>query len=162
LDARVNLSNQEVFRLAREADKDGSRTVGIITKCDALQRGDGKKVLNIAQNTVEKLTHGWFLVKNRSTQDLKDGVTLQERDVKEKAFFDAISLWNMLSKERVGVEPLTRFLSNLLLNHIQKEFPVLLSEIEALVTKTQEQLKGYGEPRQTLSQQRRFLRRMAA
>jgi hypothetical protein len=26
MDARVNLFNQEVFRLAREADKDGSRT----------------------------------------------------------------------------------------------------------------------------------------
>lgn len=162
MDARVNLSNQEVFRLAREADKNGSRTVGVITKCDALQRGDEKEVFNIAQNPVEKLTHGWFLVKNRSTQDLKDGVTLQERDVKEKSFFGTISPWNMLSKERVGVEPLTRFLSNLLLNHIRKEFPVLLTEIEALVTKTQDQLKGYGEPRQTLSQQRRFLRRMAA
>lgn len=162
MDARVNLSNQEVFRLAREADKDGSRTVGVITKCDALQRGDEKEVLNIAQNTVEKLNHGWFLVKNRSTQDLRDGVTLQERDVREKSFFDTISPWNVLSKERVGVEPLTRFLSNLLLSHIRKEFPVLLSEIEALVTKTQEQLKGYGEPRQTLSQQRRFLRRMAS
>lgn len=162
MDARVNLSNQEVFRLAREADKYGSRTVGVITKCDALQRGDEKEVLNIAQNTVEKLTHGWFLVKNRSTQDLKDGVTLQERDVKEKSFFDTISPWNMLSKERVGIEPLTRFLSNLLLNHIRKEFPVLLSEIESLVKKTQEQLKSYGEPRQTLSQQRRFLRRTAA
>ncbi|QGA19055.1 hypothetical protein EYB26_006743 [Talaromyces marneffei] len=160
MDARVNLSNQEVFRLAREAGKDGSRTVGVITKCDALQRGDEKEVLNIAQNAVEKLTHGWFLVKNRSTQDLNDGVTLQERDVKEKAFFQAAP-WNSLSKERVGVEPLTPFLSNLLLNHIKKEFPVLLTEIEAVVTKTQEQLNGYGEPRQTLSQQRRFLRRVA-
>lgn len=44
MDARVNISNQEVFRLAREADKDGSRTVGVITKCDALQRGDEKEV----------------------------------------------------------------------------------------------------------------------
>ncbi|KAF3402392.1 Interferon-induced GTP-binding protein Mx1 [Talaromyces pinophilus] len=149
------------FRLAREADKDGSRTVGVITKCDALQRGDEKEVLNIAQNTVEKLTHGWFLVKNRSTQDLKGGVTLQERDVEETAFFEATSPWNVLSKDRVGVEPLTRFLSKLLLDHIRKEFPLLLSEIEALVTKTQEQLKVYGEPRRTLSQECRFLRKLA-
>jgi hypothetical protein len=62
----------------------------------------------------------------------------------------------------VGVKPLTHFLSKLLLEHIRKEFPLLLSEIEALMSKTQEQLKGYGEPRQILSQQRRFLRRMAA
>ena len=40
LDARNNLANQEVFELARIADPDGVRTVGVITKCDALQAGD--------------------------------------------------------------------------------------------------------------------------
>ena len=80
----------------------------------------------------------------------------------EKSFFDTTSPWNVLSKERVGVKSLIRFLSKLLLSHIRKEFPALSSEIEALVKKTQEQLKGYGEPRQTLSQQRRYLRRMAS
>jgi hypothetical protein len=44
MDARVNISNQEVFRLARSVDKDGFRTVGVITKCDALQPGDEKEV----------------------------------------------------------------------------------------------------------------------
>jgi len=40
MDARNNLANQEVFRMARVADPSGLRTVGIITKCDALQAGD--------------------------------------------------------------------------------------------------------------------------
>jgi hypothetical protein len=40
MDARNNLANQEVFRMARAADPKGRRTVGIITKCDALQQGD--------------------------------------------------------------------------------------------------------------------------
>ena len=40
MDARNNLANQEVFKLARAADPAGNRTVGIITKCDALQPGD--------------------------------------------------------------------------------------------------------------------------
>lgn len=40
MDARNNLANQEVFHMARAADPDGLRTVGIITKCDALQAGD--------------------------------------------------------------------------------------------------------------------------
>jgi hypothetical protein len=46
--------------------------------------------------------------------------------VEETAFFEATSSWNVLSKDRVGVEPLTRFLSKLLLDHIRKEFPLLL------------------------------------
>ena len=40
MDARNNLANQEVFRMAKAADVEGKRTVGIITKCDALQPGD--------------------------------------------------------------------------------------------------------------------------
>jgi len=44
MDARNNLANQEVFRMARGADPQGLRTVGIITKCDALQPGDEQGV----------------------------------------------------------------------------------------------------------------------
>jgi hypothetical protein len=51
MDARVNISNQEVFRLARRYDTDGSRTVGVITKCDALQAGDEKE----ARRTISSL-----------------------------------------------------------------------------------------------------------
>ena len=40
MDARNNFANQEVFRMARAADPQGLRTVGIITKCDAVQTGD--------------------------------------------------------------------------------------------------------------------------
>ena len=40
MDARNNLANQEVFKMARTADPEGIRTVGIITKCDAVQKGD--------------------------------------------------------------------------------------------------------------------------
>lgn len=44
MDARNNLANQEVFRMARAADPEGKRTVGIITKCDAVQAGDESMV----------------------------------------------------------------------------------------------------------------------
>lgn len=44
MDARNNLANQEVFELARRADPEGDRTVGVITKCDALQHGDEESV----------------------------------------------------------------------------------------------------------------------
>jgi len=40
MDAQNNLANQEVFRMAKAADPQGLRTVGVMTKCDALQRGD--------------------------------------------------------------------------------------------------------------------------
>lgn len=44
MDARDNLANQEVSKLVRQKDLKGVRTVGIITKCDALQPGDEEGV----------------------------------------------------------------------------------------------------------------------
>ncbi|KAL5379233.1 hypothetical protein PMIN02_010994 [Paraphaeosphaeria minitans] len=58
-----------------------------ITKCDALQPGDEQGVLRIAKNEVEKLTHGWFVVKNRSTQEIIAGVTIKERHKRENHLF---------------------------------------------------------------------------
>lgn len=40
LDSRNNLAAQEVFRIAKDADPNGSRTIGVMTKLDALQEGD--------------------------------------------------------------------------------------------------------------------------
>ena len=44
MDALNNYANQEVFAMAKAADPEGKRTVGIITKCDALMKGDEQPV----------------------------------------------------------------------------------------------------------------------
>ncbi|KFY29107.1 hypothetical protein V491_00184 [Pseudogymnoascus sp. VKM F-3775] len=148
LDARNNLANQEVFRMARAADPAGVRTVGIITKCDALQQGDEPGALKIAQNLVERLHHGWFAVKNRSTKEIQDGVTMEQRHINEKKFFET-GPFNQLSKDRVGIPSLKKFLGKLLYTHIRSEFPGLVHEIRRLV-------------RQTFMEQRQFVTRLVA
>ena len=45
LDARNNLANQEVFQIAKRADSDGTRTIGVMAKLDALQKGDEQAVI---------------------------------------------------------------------------------------------------------------------
>lgn len=45
LDSRNNLANQEVFKIAKGADPDGTRTIGVMTKLDALQEGDEQAVI---------------------------------------------------------------------------------------------------------------------
>lgn len=46
MDARNNLANQEVFKMARGVDPCGDRTVGVVTKCDVVQSGDEAGVRN--------------------------------------------------------------------------------------------------------------------
>lgn len=70
MDARNNLANQEVFRMARAADTAGKRTVGIITKCDALQTGDEQMVCDRILKTGRTfltLDRSLILLKTRSS-----------------------------------------------------------------------------------------------
>lgn len=116
--------------------------------------------MEIAQNKVEHLHHGWFAVRNRSTQDIQDGVTMQQRHLNEKKFFTT-SPWNSLPKSRIGVPSLKKFLGKLLYDHIKEEFPALVHELRTLVTQCRESLDALGPSRQTTVQQRQYLSRLA-
>ncbi|KAF3106852.1 hypothetical protein TWF569_002421 [Orbilia oligospora] len=160
MDGRNNLANQEVFRMAREVDPEGRRTVGIITKCDAVQPGDENGVIQIASNKVEKLHHGWFAVRNRSTKEIQDGVTIQQRHIKEKEFFRKAP-WSRLGRDRTGIENLKPFLGHLLYEHVRDEFPKLVDEINRLVIETEDSLAQLGIARTTPTEQRIYLTKIA-
>ena len=156
MDARNNLANQEVFRIAKAADKEGTRTVGILTKCDAVQKGDEPTAIAIAQNRNERLTHGWYCVRNRSTQEILSGVTIEERHKNEKAFFDTHP-WSGLDKSRVGISSLKASLGRLLSDHVANEFPEIQKEINERCAEARKQLEQLGAPRQTNHEQLQYL-----
>ena len=160
MDARNNLANQEVFRIAKAADKAGTRTVGILTKCDAVQKGDEPTAIGIAQNRNERLTHGWYCVRNRSTQEILSGVTIEERHKNEKIFFDTLP-WSGLDKSRVGISSLKASLGRLLSDHVANEFPEIQREISERHAIARKQLEQLGAPRQTSQEQLQCLIRSA-
>lgn len=164
--------------MAKAADPEGKRTVGIITKCDAVSKGDEQsvsflsgsqhrtllmlhpQVLNVARNQTERLYHGWFAVRNRSTMDIKNGMTIPMRHIKEEEFFKQAP-WSSLSKDRVGISSMRSFLAQLLYDHIRGEFPQLVEEIRAMVIDCRAQIQQLGEARETNVQQRAFLTSLA-
>lgn len=119
------------------------------------------QVLEIAMNRVERLTHGWFAVRNRSTRDIAEGVDLRQRHVNERHFFTT-SPWNTLPRDRTGISSLKKFLGKLLYDHIRNEFPALVQDLHKLVAECRALLDSLGAPRQTSIQQRQFLSRLAA
>ncbi|RHZ49646.1 dynamin-like protein [Aspergillus thermomutatus] len=161
MDARNNFANQEVFSMAQAADPAGARTVGIITKCDALEPGDEGRVLKIARNEEERLTHGWFAVRNRSTKDINEGMTIEGRHKREQEFFSTEAPWNTLRPDRVGIKPLKAFLGQLLYAHIRGEFPGVVKDIEEFSRDAREELELLGPSRQTALDQRRYLTQIA-
>lgn len=110
---------------------------------------------------MEKLNHGWFAVKNRSTSEIKKGVTIAQRHVNERKFFQT-QMWKQLAKDRVGISALKKFLGMLLYSHIKSEFPGLLQEIRNHITDCRAELDSLGPSRQYAKEQRQFLSRVAA
>lgn len=117
--------------------------------------------MKIAQNSVERLNHGWFAVKNRSTKEIQDGVTTDQRHINEKIFFGTLP-WKQLPKDRVGIASLKKFLGKLLYDHIRGEFPGLVQEIRNYINTCRRELEALGPPRQTSMEQRQFVTRLAA
>ncbi|KAI5811712.1 P-loop containing nucleoside triphosphate hydrolase protein [Peziza echinospora] len=153
-------ANQKVFRLAEVEDPNGLRTLGILTKPDAVQKGDEQRIIDVARNKVTELTHGWFVIRNRSTDDINNNVSLEKRNQNEAEFFKK-SPWNQLHRDRVGIFALNKFLRELLDEHVKKEFPGLVSEMNKLITNAEDELAILGPRRETPDEQRRMLLRLA-
>lgn len=118
------------------------------------------QAIDIARNEVEFLKHGWYCVRNRSTQEILEGCSMPQRHQKEKAFFDKPP-FNKIDKKRTGIANLKTNLGRLLSDHIAREFPQIRKEIESRYAACLGQLEALGAPRQNAQEQRQHLTRIA-
>ncbi|EHK49618.1 hypothetical protein TRIATDRAFT_50358 [Trichoderma atroviride IMI 206040] len=159
LQAGNDMANQPIIRLARTHDTLGQRTVGIITKPDLINQGAEAKLARVAKNEDNiKLKLGFFLVKNPSPSELKEGLTMKERSSLELRFFSS-SPWaeQNLDTSRIGAEKLRVFLQDLLDTHIERELPKVRDEIKKLLTMREAELRSMGDARPTADLIRSFL-----
>ncbi|KAK6821152.1 P-loop containing nucleoside triphosphate hydrolase protein [Apiospora arundinis] len=158
--AVVSASNefplQQVTQRAREIDPNGTRTLGLITKPDKLERGSNseKFYLTLAKNQEVQLSIGWHVLRNRSYQ--QQGENSASRDQQESNFF-AQTPWNTLPASRLGVEALRSRLSDVLYNHILEHIPGVMREIKFGMRVCKGRLGQLGEARETLKEQRAHL-----
>lgn len=154
--AKNDYANQVVLKLARSADKTGTRTLGVITKPDTLVRGSGSEAMYIklAQNLDVEFRLGWHILRNMDSET--GSWSLRKRDEEEKRFFSEGS-WPSLPGNILGIAQLRERLSKLLLGQIAAELPSLIDDIKAKCTECQSQLRKLGEPRATIEEQRLYL-----
>ncbi|KAH7390994.1 P-loop containing nucleoside triphosphate hydrolase protein [Phaeosphaeria sp. MPI-PUGE-AT-0046c] len=154
--AKNDYANQIVLKLARAADRDGTRTLGVITKPDTLiPASDSESMyVTLAQNLDVEFRLGWHVLRN---MDSETGPwSLSTRDEEEKLFF-ADGVWPTLPHHILGITPLRERLSKLLLGQIAAELPSLIEEIEAKSTACRAQLQKLGQPRASIEEQRLYL-----
>ncbi|KAK4705699.1 hypothetical protein P7C70_g495, partial [Phenoliferia sp. Uapishka_3] len=138
------LDNQSAGQLAREADPDGTRTIGVLTKADTLQEGEHEDWLKVLRGEDYQLRLGYFCTRLRGTSDLRDGGTSYEVSrAAESAFFSTVAPWNSLIGEirhRLGTKRLVDFLGDQLSHFMSTKIPELISKTSTQLADLESQL----------------------
>jgi GTPase SAR1 family protein len=154
--AKYDINNQVILRRAREVDPEGKRTLGIITKPDAIDNDDDERAfIKIARNENVKFVLGWHVVKNMHSGS--ENAQQETRDMEETNFFNTNISFSTLPKKDVGIDSLRTRLSSVLFDQIKVELPRLVEDIESRVRATKAARDRLGPGRPTIDEQRGFL-----
>ncbi|KAH6613021.1 P-loop containing nucleoside triphosphate hydrolase protein [Boeremia exigua] len=158
--AKNDYANQIVLELARNYDKNGERTLGVITKPDTSVSGSPteRTFVSLTRNQDVVFCLGWHVLRNL---DLDTGKWSSfTRDTKEKEFF-LEGIWRTMPNSILGIGTLRKQLSRLLPAQIATELPSLAAEINTKFNLCQDELKRLGKPRTTAEEQLMYLLRVS-
>ncbi|KAF8340724.1 P-loop containing nucleoside triphosphate hydrolase protein [Cantharellus anzutake] len=126
---RDDIDNQSAAWLAKQADPDGLRTIGVLTKPDTLQDGEEKGWVDVLEGRKHPLKLGYYITKQPAPKDLLEKITHAEARAKERDFFRDHPTWSRLPKSRMGTEMLGVSLSKLLSQLIDRTLPKLREQV---------------------------------
>ncbi|KAL7912170.1 P-loop containing nucleoside triphosphate hydrolase protein [Trichoderma velutinum] len=155
LPSNVDIATQEILQIAEEYDKNGERTLGVLTKPDLVNEPSAQAaVCDLVQGKKRPLNLGYFLVRNRGPNSNMEGPSELDKMFRKRP-------WADLSRERVGIRALKDQLRTLLLKITQREFPVLIQDVGNQLRDHKRELNSLGPSRHDERDQRRFLCQIA-
>lgn len=140
--ANADLANSDALQMARMADPDGSRTIGVITKLDIMDRGCDAR--NLLLGSVIPLRLGYVGVVNRSQEDILGNKSVRDALAYEENFFRSRPVYHNLA-DRCGICQLAKKLNNILVQHIKTILPDMKARINMQMVALAKELAGYGE-----------------
>ncbi|XP_078432735.1 dynamin-related protein 3A-like isoform X2 [Wolffia australiana] len=140
--ANADLANSDALQMARIADPDGSRTIGVITKLDIMDRGTDAR--NFLLGNVIPLRLGYVGVVNRSQEDITFNRSIKDALAYEENFFRNRPVYHGLA-DRCGVPQLAKKLNQILVQHIRTVLPGLKARISAQLVAVAKEHATYGE-----------------
>ncbi|XP_047053882.1 dynamin-related protein 3B-like isoform X2 [Lolium rigidum] len=141
--ANADLANSDALQMARQADPDGSRTIGVITKLDIMDRGTDAR--NFLLGNVIPLRLGYVGVVNRCQQDIISDLSIKDALAREEKFFRNQPAYNGLA-QYCGIPQLAKKLNQILVQHIKTILPGLKSRISSQLTAIAKEHAFYGDP----------------
>ncbi|GLT47406.1 hypothetical protein SLA2020_211060 [Shorea laevis] len=140
--ANSDLANSDALQIAGNADPDGYRTIGVVTKLDIMDRGTDAR--NLLLGKVIPLRLGYVGVVNRSQEDILLNRSIKDALLAEEKFFRSRPAYNGLA-DRCGMPQLAKKLNQILVQHIKAILPGLKSRISSLLVSVAKEHASFGE-----------------
>ncbi|KAG6698086.1 hypothetical protein I3843_08G004800 [Carya illinoinensis] len=140
--ANSDLATSDALQMAREADPTGSRTIGVITKLDIMDRGTDAR--NFLLGKVVPLRLGYVGVVNRSQEDINKNRSIAEALAYEERFFRDHPVYCGLS-DHCSIPQLASLLNQILEQHIRMVLPGLKAELNSHMGGIVKELRTYGD-----------------
>ncbi|OLY82069.1 Vacuolar protein sorting-associated protein 1 [Smittium mucronatum] len=141
--ANTDLANSDGLKLAREVDPEGTRTIGVLTKVDLMDKGTD--VIDILAGRVIPLKLGYVPVVNRGQKDIDNNKSISKALEYEKQFFLNHPAYSNKA-QYCGTPFLSRKLSMILNHHIKATLPEIKSKVAMNLSKYEAELEQLGNP----------------
>lgn len=147
MQARTDLEADMGLELVKMYDSTGSRTCGILTKVDLMNTDtDISSYLRGDISNELKLKYGYYAIRNRNKTETAS-LTPIEGLAKEQEYFGKHQIYKYIDeKHRLGVKNLGISLSNILSEHIKKNLPGIVDEINKKKYDVEKELIKLGSP----------------
>ncbi|KAG2036974.1 P-loop containing nucleoside triphosphate hydrolase protein [Suillus americanus] len=136
-----DMENQQSMSLARAADPNGKRTIGVLTKPDTLGTGainQRRKWIEIIEGRSEEhtLRHGFYCVRLPDDAERAQRLSRAESQRRAAEYFDTTSPWkDVIDRRRFGIPGFVSDISQLLIRLIEEALPRLREDVDTLLAK---------------------------
>ncbi|KAF2805000.1 interferon-induced GTP-binding protein Mx2 [Mytilinidion resinicola] len=159
--SNVDITTQEILKMAEVADPSGTRTMGVLTKPDLVtENATQDAIMDLVLRKRNRLKLGYCIVKNRSAHDQIS--TMAERLTQEVTFFREARWRRMESSGRCGIGSLKTQLQDLLMSISKKELPHVKADVGKQLRQCREDLESMRPSRTEQSSQRMYLGRLVS
>jgi len=125
----ADLATADALAIARRADPEGQRTIGVVSKLDLVD--SGVDLLGVLEGRVYPLKLGFVGVVCRSFKDVEAGKSLPDQCQTEAKFFRGHAAYRTIA-ERCGIQYLSKYLNMILMEHIYALFPEIQGQVRQL------------------------------
>ena len=143
LPANQDMSTSDALQMARFADPQGLRTIGVITKIDIMDPGTDACKMLLGEEIALRL--GYVGVKNRGQADIRSNMRVRQALDSEKKWFSEHPKYSKLPPGYTGTDCLVSKLTKVLFRHIKNFLPEIKKEILDRRRKVADRITELGE-----------------